>query len=317
MDPREKTGHEVPEVGMLIARVLVATDGSEGARLAGRAAADIASRTGAELHLVHVWRLVPAHAAYPGVMWTDYSYLSEDEARRLLKREAAGIAESGGRIAGTHLVQDAPAGGILGLCRRLRPDLLVLGSRGLGALGRLALGSVSEAVAHRAGWPVLVVRGGEEAWPPRRVVVGDDGSQAAAAAGELAALIGGLFGAEGVVVRAFRSPPGAGEAGEFEEALYWEGQALEGRAWRIGKVLGSRPVARLVEGDAAAEILRAAAEGDDERRSLVAVGSRGLGAAGRLLLGSVSTKLLRAAGGSVLVCPQRSPFVSRYDEGLA
>jgi nucleotide-binding universal stress UspA family protein len=43
---------------------------------------------------------------------------------------------------------------------------------------------------------------------------------------------------------------------------------------------------------------------DDEESALIAVGSRGLGLAKRLRLGSVSTKVLRAARGPVLVCPR-------------
>ena len=38
--------------------------------------------------------------------------------------------------------------------------------------------------------------------------------------------------------------------------------------------------------------------------SLLVVGSRGLGAGERMLLGSVSTKVLMAASGPVLVCPR-------------
>ncbi len=41
----------------------------------------------------------------------------------------------------------------------------------------------------------------------------------------------------------------------------------------------------------------------DERPALVAVGSRGLGAVGRLALGSVPTGVLRGVGGPVLVSP--------------
>ncbi|MCA3749012.1 MAG: universal stress protein [Rubrobacter sp.] len=210
---------------MLINKVLLATDGSEDAELAARAAADIAGGTDAELHLVHVWRLVPAYAAYPGVMWTDYSYLYEEEAKKLLKTESEKVKGLGVRVAGAHLVQDSPVEGILKACRDLRPDLLVMGSRGLGAFKRLALGSVSERVAHQAPCPVLLMRGGEETWPPQRVVVGDDGSEAAAAAGALAARIGGLFGAAGIVVRAFRGRPEPGEGWkgrgeELERTLY-------------------------------------------------------------------------------------------------
>jgi nucleotide-binding universal stress UspA family protein len=49
-------------------------------------------------------------------------------------------------------------------------------------------------------------------------------------------------------------------------------------------------------------LLEAAEEGAPER-TLVAVGSRGLGAIGRMRLGSVSTKVVHAAKGPILVHP--------------
>jgi nucleotide-binding universal stress UspA family protein len=42
---------------------------------------------------------------------------------------------------------------------------------------------------------------------------------------------------------------------------------------------------------------------EDGVQSLVVVSSRGLGLARRMLLGSTSTKVLRAAVGPILVCP--------------
>jgi nucleotide-binding universal stress UspA family protein len=53
-----------------------------------------------------------------------------------------------------------------------------------------------------------------------------------------------------------------------------------------------------------AKVLSEVAEGGGIP-SLLVVGSRGLGAGRRMLLGSVSTKVLRAASGPVLVCPPR------------
>jgi hypothetical protein len=52
-----------------------------------------------------------------------------------------------------------------------------------------ATGRVCDAVVHPASRPVLVVRGGEESWPPERVVVGHDGSPEASAAARMASLL--------------------------------------------------------------------------------------------------------------------------------
>jgi len=168
------------------------------------------------------------------------------------------------------------------------------------------VGSVSEGVVHHTRYPVLVVRGGEEAWPPQRIVAGDDGSKSAELAAELAGGIGAACGAEGVLVRAYRNPPhpiggwGAGHRRKLAEARSKAEGDLNERAEALGAVMGGRPGARLVDADATLALLQVAREGD-ERKTLLAVGSRGLGAVGRARLGSVSTNVLRAAIGPVLI----------------
>jgi nucleotide-binding universal stress UspA family protein len=47
---------------------------------------------------------------------------------------------------------------IVGLAEELGADLIVIGSRGLGGMKRLLMGSVSESVVRHAHCPVLVVR---------------------------------------------------------------------------------------------------------------------------------------------------------------
>jgi nucleotide-binding universal stress UspA family protein len=42
---------------MALTKILLATDGSEDAALASKAAADLSAKTGAELHVVHAWHL--------------------------------------------------------------------------------------------------------------------------------------------------------------------------------------------------------------------------------------------------------------------
>ena len=56
------------------------------------------------------------------------------------------------------VVAGQPANVILERLREGRHDLLVMGTRGLGRVGSALLGSVSQAVLHKAQAPVLVVR---------------------------------------------------------------------------------------------------------------------------------------------------------------
>ncbi len=172
---------------------------------------------------------------------------------------------------------------------------------------RLVMGSVSEGVVHHARCPVLVLRGGQAAWPPTRVVIGDDSSEDARETGELAARIGKLFGTTALLVRAYPRLPGADPEGcgldqhMVDDELRHEQGALEARAAEIEESSGIRPRARIAVGNPAASLIEAAEEEGVPESTLIAVGSRGLGAVQRLLLGSVSTKVLRASRGPVLV----------------
>ena len=281
-------------------KILLATDGSEDARLAARAAANLSEKTGAELHVVHAWQSVP----HP-VIDADYY---EEGVSRLLEVQTEFISRSGATVREAHLVMGPPVDVILDLAEEIGADLIVMGGRGHGTLGRLILGSVSEGVVHHADRPVLVMRGGEGAWPPERVVIGDDGSEAAKKAGELATSIGGLFGARCVLVRAYPEFPEADRVGRIldpravDDALRHAERELHERAEELGSLAGRRPRIGMAAGDAAVAILGEAREAD-EAATLIAVGSRGLGLVRRLRLGSVSTKVLRAAEGPVLVYP--------------
>ena len=282
-------------------KVLLATDGSEDAKLAARSAVSLSGRAGAELHIIHAWQYVPNPVIDAGYY--------EEEGRRILEEQTEYVSHAGGVVSGSHLVMGAPVDATLDLADEIDTDLIVVGSRGYGTLGRLVVGSVSEGVVHHANRPVLVLRGGEVAWPPERVVIGDDGSEAAERAGEMASSIGGLFGARGVLVRAYPELPEADKVGRaldpraVDDALRRAERELHERAEDLGRLAGIRPRMEIATGDAAVALLENAREGN-EARTLVAVGSRGLGLAKRLRLGSVSNKVLRAAEGPVLVYPR-------------
>jgi len=292
-------------------KILVGTDGSEDAALAVRAALDLSSEAGAELHVVHAWRrpqalpLARPGLAYPSLEAISHSETLEREAEELLEEQADRIRAADGTLARAHLREGRAAEEISGLAEELGADLVVVGSRGAGTVKRLTTGSVSEGVAHLAKCPVLVVRGGEGAWPPNTVILGDDFSDEARRAGELAARISRLFEARMLSVWAYSMTlPGARRASHAiaaEEVLKKGEKSLEERAAELEGVLGKRPETLVTTGDAASIMQSAAEEGREP--TLVAVGSRGLGAVKRFALGSVSTDVLRAVSGSVLIVP--------------
>ncbi len=285
-------------------RILWATDGSEDATLAARATADLSRRLGSELHVVHAWRAELPRAYFVAVSSPQASWYKQ-QAEKLLAEQVERIEGFGGKVDGAHLREGRPAEKICMLAEELVADLVVVGSRGLGTVKRLMVGSVSEEVVSFAPCPVLVMRGGEGVWPPSRVVIGDDSSEEAKKAGELAIRIAKLLGAEVLLVQAhpltIAMARRASHVRRFKELLKRGEEFLEKRAVELENILGTRPETRVVVGDAAATIRDVAEEGGEP--TLVAVGRRGLGAVKRLVLGSVSTNTLRAVSGPVLITP--------------
>lgn len=296
---------------MLPRKILLATDGSEDAVMAAQITADIAAMADSEVHIIHILEPLPRYA-YPGVTSEIYS-LVHNKRRRWAKELLAGEIERA-RNEGANVVEGLLREGpivdeILDASNELRVGLIVMGSRGLGRVKALFLGSVSEGVAHHAQHPLLVARGGQKAWPPKRLVIGDDDSEMARQAGELAAQIAKPFGASGKLVRAYPELPEIDLEGRVsdprlvDDALRRAERDLEEQAKTLEHTLGKRPRVRIAVGDPAARILEVASE---ESSTLIAVGSRGLGPIRRLRLGSVSTKVLRAAKGPVLLYPREA-----------
>ena len=306
---------EDKEMVVLPTKILLATDASPDAALAARAALDIARGAGSELHVVHVWRTLPS-SRFGAYIRRELSR----EAGQLLDEQVEKIEAAGGTVSGKHLREGPKADEMLDVAGQLGAELVVIGTRGQGTVGRLVLGSVAEGIVYHARCPILVVRGGDPAWPPARVVVGDDGSEDARAAARLAFGIGKLLEARVLLVRSYPKQPeiddeaaaldAGGAAGEaVAEAVAEEEQgrderALEERVAGLEQDTGVRLEVSTSFGNPAEAVLAAAdSGGEGGERSLVAVGHRGLGTLGRMRLGSVSTKVLRAARGSVLIHP--------------
>jgi nucleotide-binding universal stress UspA family protein len=134
--------------------ILLATDNSPDAALAAQSAVELCERTGSELHVVHVGEYLPTFYAYTEEEPTELQH----NARQLLEEQTQRIEAAGGQVAQAHLLLGRPAEQIVKLSEELGVGVIVLGSRGLSALRRALLGSVSESVVRHAHCPVFVVR---------------------------------------------------------------------------------------------------------------------------------------------------------------
>jgi nucleotide-binding universal stress UspA family protein len=142
-------------------KILLATDGSDEAAMAAEAAAELSKQSGSEIHVAYVLP-TPAqligHHIYSAEMRESVLGGAEREAERFLKERAEQIGVDGGKVAETHLRSGEPDKEILRLAEDLGAGLIVIGSRGLGAVSRALMGSVSESVVRHAHCPVFVVR---------------------------------------------------------------------------------------------------------------------------------------------------------------
>jgi nucleotide-binding universal stress UspA family protein len=130
--------------------VVVGVDGSMASVEALRWAAAEARARRAALEVVHVWQ-VPSCGAppVPSVLTS-----IEEAARRTLDEALTDPALDGGDVGG-HLACGGPARRLMDVARDA--SLLVVGTRGRGALGRIVLGSTSRQLAHHAPCPLVVV----------------------------------------------------------------------------------------------------------------------------------------------------------------
>lgn len=139
-------------------RVVVGTDGSTRAGVAVDAAVALASSHGGALHLVHALRL-PSQAALGApeaaavVVTADAD--AERAARALLDRLAAACRD-GGVECEVHLSTRSAADALCAVAEEVGADVIVVGNKRMRGAGRV-LGSVPNAVAHKAACAVLVV----------------------------------------------------------------------------------------------------------------------------------------------------------------
>lgn len=145
----------------MINRIVVGSDGSGQAQQAVTFAADLARQTNAEVVLVHVvGQLPPAIASTGGYMMYAPVQLI-DESREELERRvqtefSKPLADAGVRWRAE--VRDGWAPRVLAdTASEVDAQLIVVGTRGLHALGELFLGSTSHALTHHARVPLIVV----------------------------------------------------------------------------------------------------------------------------------------------------------------
>lgn len=275
--------------------IVVGVDGSEGAAVALRWAVDEARVRGADLVAVLAWGYLNE---YPSDAFTVRS-TDVDAAAALDAMLEAALGPTMAGAVERRPVRDLPFAALLDASEDA--DLLVVGARGLGGFRGLLLGSVSLHCVHHATVPTAVVRD-VPARANGRIVVGMSASPAAAevvlrwAVDEARRRRASL-----TVVHAY---PPLGPGGPFS-AQSIDPSIVEDAAERavlaaLSEIdtAGVEVTPMIVCASAAGAVVDASPGAD-----LVVVGSRGLGATRRLLLGSVATQVVHHAHAPLVIVP--------------
>ncbi len=137
--------------------IVVGVDGSDGSRAAIAWAAKEAARRREPLVVLHAWHVPSAGGPFSGEMAVTVTNDLEAAARHLVDT----LVEEARRTAGQNLevtgeiVCGSPGPELIDRSRSA--SLIVVGSRGLGGIRGLLLGSVSRQAVHHSHCPVVVV----------------------------------------------------------------------------------------------------------------------------------------------------------------
>jgi nucleotide-binding universal stress UspA family protein len=248
----------------------------------------------------------------------EFLVLSAGEGTDLAQRAAARITADfptwGVRA---DAVSGSAARALLDVANSWRPDLLVVGSHGRSAAGRLLRGSVSHTLLAEAHCSVRVARrGGSASGSGIRILVGADGSPNAMAAVEAVASRRWPPNSEARVVHAiWREPePRPEDVDRHEHAALQEAERAaweERRAKEIVEAASERlhetglVTSTLTSRESAKRLLVEDAE--KWRADCIFVGATGLNRLDRLLLGSTATALVTNAGCTVEVVRAPEP----------
>lgn len=266
--------------------ILFATDGSEYSTGAQRVAIDLAKRCQAKLT---VMTIVLSTQDLEGVGTHGLRAQLEREAQARIDAVAAAV-NAAGMSCDTQLVYgEAPHQEIVRTALELTPDLIVLGRRGKRGLARLMVGHATAHVAGHAPCNVLMVPRAGQMWS-QRIVLATDGSAHSAAAANTAAAVASQCQLPVTVVSATKPSHSAERKAEARAEVDTLTASLANAGVTCeGVVMEGRPDEVVIE-------VAASAKAD-----LIVVGSHGRTGLSRLILGSISERIMGQAQCPVLV----------------
>jgi nucleotide-binding universal stress UspA family protein len=283
---------------LTIEKILFPTDLSESSLQALPLATHLAELHGSDLHMFHVYVL---HSL--GAIDNDELYPGESEARWALEESLADAAWNRVIHSVSRAVHAAPA--ILEYANEHDIDLIVMGSHGRRGFRRLLIGSVTEEVVRLAKCPVLVMRDDPTDTAPTRidrVLVPVDFSHHGNMGASYGREFASAWDANLELLHVMEPAPYADAESSFprltdeQEVRSFAEDHLAGIAENMG--IDHPACIKVVSGHAADVIISEAAR---TAGTVIVMPSHGYHGLERVLLGSVTERVLRRAPCPVLV----------------
>jgi nucleotide-binding universal stress UspA family protein len=288
-------------------RIVVATDGQPDSIGALRVAHALARSHHASVHVVGAVPPFPFPASPVGDLGAktihDLERAAAEALRARIEHQLADIGSSAGWLVTVEFGPPAPT--LVRLAHARNASLIALGLGRHGVTDRIFGSETALQVMRLAHVPVLGVPADAHGLPRTAVVAMDFSAFSRDAAEAAVALVAprGTIHLAHILWKPVPAMPAVAGPEWIDSYLSGAGLQLQEVARMLEVAADLRVETHLLEGDPADEVLRlAGAVGAD----LIAAGSHGAGFFSRLVMGSVSTRLLRRAGCAVLIAPPRT-----------
>ncbi len=281
-------------------KLLVCTDGSADSHGAFAAALDLAHSCGSQIYLIQVLTFNPEFEALAPELMEDW----EKEVRENLEALKAEALQRGVTVETLVRRSESPYTAIIQEINRLQPDTVIIGRHGHKGISRVMMGSVTARVVGLSPKDVLVVPR-HAAMALDRILLATDGSKYSKFATQRAIEFVKRGGGELNVVYVSDVPPGFYTyVPGAERVLLDEAQGYMDEVVKQAERNSIAPLPFLKEGEAFEEITKLARE---RKANLIIMGSHGRTGFKKLLMGSVTEKVIGNATCPVLVVKAEHP----------
>ncbi|MFN4132192.1 MAG: universal stress protein [Caldimicrobium sp.] len=266
-----------------ICNIVLSTDGSEFSRGAEVIALDIAEKCNAKLHIINVIFYNPEYMS----MAIQEVETQKSKAREILTRVKKEALEKNIEVNEDIVLAEEIEKGIVEAAEKYNADLIVMGRRGIRGLAKYFIGSATLGVLGLASCPILVAPRNSY-FKGKEFLVGFDGSKTSLAALKLACEMTMRLNLPLSIITIAKDLT---EKNKAEENLKRAEDFIKEAKCRIKDLI-------LHIGDPANLILEVAKQRDVD---LIVLGNRGLRGLAKMVLGSVSEKILSKTDRPVLI----------------